>query len=127
MVLLSDLPLVNRSLNSWLKSQQGRRNGARPNFDKMHEVSRHTIHLSEVLSVALDTFEGIQEQFQEIHERLPATLSRTATGKMQNYMKFQFRAISGLRSRSESLRGRLQSEISLVIIAYALFSYNGLY
>lgn len=81
----------------------------------MHEISRHAIHVSEVLSVAIETVEKIQQQQRAIYGNLPSDLERTYREQMQEYMSFQLHMLKSLKLRSCSNHERLKAEIALVI------------
>ncbi|KAH0536329.1 hypothetical protein FGG08_006783 [Glutinoglossum americanum] len=85
-----------------------------PNFEEMYEISRHTIHVSEVLSATIEAMEGIQRQQKAIYRSLPE-LVKTYQEQAQEYMSFQLLLLKNLKLRCSSNRERLKDEIALVI------------
>jgi hypothetical protein len=56
----------------------------------MHEISRHAIHVSEVLSVTIETLQKMEEQQKAIHKDLSIyELSDTNGEEPQSTLKFQ--------------------------------------
>ncbi|KAF2189291.1 hypothetical protein K469DRAFT_747989 [Zopfia rhizophila CBS 207.26] len=82
-----------------------------PNYPLLHEIARHAIHVSETLSVALESIKALQQQQQVFstkhfqgHNRWDGT---------HNHFQFQLRFLHGLLLRSESNKARIQNEITL--------------
>ena len=88
---------------------------AKPHFEEWHETSRHAIHLSEALSVTIETVQGIQRQQKAIHESLSSGLEKAYREEMQEYMSFQLQMVKALLQRSNSTYERLKNEVTLVI------------
>jgi hypothetical protein len=86
----------------------------------MHEISRHTIHISEVLLVTIQNFESLREQQRYIHnESLQSDKGKMLLGKEYReraleYLNFQIQMLKSLRERSISNHSRLSSEIVVV-------------
>ncbi len=82
----------------------------------MHEISRHAIHISEVLSVTVDTLSSLFAQERRLYERLPLTagLGETYREQAEEHLAFQTQMVKGLKSRSDSNYERLKSEITVV-------------
>jgi hypothetical protein len=81
----------------------------------MHEISRHAIHVSEVLLVTIETMEGIQRQQKAIYGSLSSDLEKSYEEQAQEYMSFQLQMVKSLKLRSISNHERLKNEITLVI------------
>lgn len=81
----------------------------------MHEISRHAIHVSEVLSVTIETIEGIQRQQKAIYGSSSSDLAMTYREQAQEYTNFQLQVVKSLKLRSISNHDRLKNEITLVI------------
>jgi hypothetical protein len=90
----------------------------------MHEISRHAIHVSEVLSVTIETLEGIQRQQKAIYGSLPTELGKTYQEQAQEYMSFQLQMVKSLKLRSTSNHDRLKNEITLVIKSLTVFLFS---
>ncbi|KAH6867302.1 hypothetical protein B0T10DRAFT_573012, partial [Thelonectria olida] len=90
-----------------------------PCYQRLHEVMRHAIHVSETLSVACATVQSIQLY----HERLLAE-RKTTHGISKNIasrLSFHLHMLGSLRQRSDSSRARLGSEISLAFNTVAQY------
>jgi len=96
-------------------SRPGAGPGARPDFEEMQDISRHAIHVSEVLLVTVGTTKEIQRQQKAIYESLPSGLGKTYKEQAQEYISFQLQMVKSLNLRSISNHERLKSEITLVI------------
>ncbi|OQD79875.1 hypothetical protein PENANT_c042G11221 [Penicillium antarcticum] len=87
----------------------------KPEYRKLHDISRHAIHVSETLDVAVQTVEAIQKH--HINLIMPRTddqyqdplVSEGIRARLEFYQGF----ISNLRHRSTSNEKRLQNEIQL--------------
>ncbi|GAM35690.1 hypothetical protein TCE0_017f04210 [Talaromyces pinophilus] len=104
-----------------IREIEKRRPTAGPDFESMHEISRHTIHISEVLLVTIQNFESLREQQRYIHnESLQSDKGKMLLGKEYReraleYLNFQIQMLKSLRERSISNHSRLSSEI---VVAY---------
>jgi len=81
----------------------------------------HSIHISESLSVTMETMEGIQRQQKESYQRFSSNLAKTYREQAQEYMSFQLQMVKSLKRRSISNLERARSEISLVIKSFTGF------
>ncbi|EED21923.1 conserved hypothetical protein [Talaromyces stipitatus ATCC 10500] len=92
---------------------------ASPDFESMHEISRHTIHISEVLLVTILNFESLREQQRYMHsESIKSHEGKLLLGKEYRegaleYLNFQIQMLKSLRERSISNHSRLSSEITV--------------
>ncbi|EEA26029.1 conserved hypothetical protein [Talaromyces marneffei ATCC 18224] len=104
-----------------IRDIEKRRPTAGPDFESMHEISRHTIHISEVLLVTIQNFEALREQQEYMHnESLKLSEGKLVLGKeyrerAHEYLNFQIQMLKSLRERSISNHSRLSSEI---VVAY---------
>lgn len=80
----------------------------------MHEISRHSIHVSEVLAVSIQTFGKILEQLKKVHAKLPVALTLDAREQAYEDVDFQIQMLRSLKERSISNYSRLTSEITVV-------------
>jgi hypothetical protein len=80
----------------------------------MHDISRHAIHKSEVLSVTIETMRELQKYQTEVHEGLPGDLKNKYAEHAKSYTDFQIQLMKSLQLRSESNKKRLENEVSLV-------------
>lgn len=87
----------------------------------MHEIYRHSIHVSESLSVTAEMLEGIRRQQKAIYSSLPPSLTETYREQAQEYMRFQLQIVKSLKLRASSNHERLQNEIKLVIKSLTSF------
>lgn len=90
----------------------------------MHEISRHTIHISEVLLVTIQNFESLREQQRYMHNESLKSEGKMLLGKEYReraleYLNFQIQMLKSLRERSISNHSRLSSEI-VVVCLYSL-------
>ncbi|KAF2179935.1 purine and uridine phosphorylase [Zopfia rhizophila CBS 207.26] len=83
-----------------------------PNYPLLHEIARHAIHVSETLSVALESIKALQQQHQDYATQRFQDNNRW--NKIRNQFQFQLRFLHGLLLRSESNKARIQNEITLV-------------
>lgn len=84
-----------------------------PDFSNMHEISRHAIHVSEVLSVTIETLQKMEEQQKAVHKDLSPPLEKTDREQAQQYMSFQIQMVKSLSLRSNSNLERLKGEVAL--------------
>jgi hypothetical protein len=87
----------------------------------MHEISRHAIHVAEVLSVTIETTQGIQRQQKAVHGSLSPDLVPSYREQAQEYMSIQLQIFKSLKLRSDSNHERLKNEITLVINSLTSF------
>lgn len=79
-------------------------------YESLHNLSRHIIHVSEVLDVGAQVVEAIQQHRQLFEARQPDRL--VPSGIPQELMFIQT-MLNSLKKRSDSNMARLQNEISL--------------
>jgi hypothetical protein len=92
------------------------RNRPRENvFKPMHEISRHAIHTSEVLTATIGTMTELQRYQTNIHRSLSSDLEEQYKEQAKAYTDFQIQCIKSLKLRSESNQKRLENEINLVL------------
>ncbi|KAH8696053.1 hypothetical protein BGW36DRAFT_380134 [Talaromyces proteolyticus] len=96
-----------------IREIEKRRPTAGPDFEAMHEISRHSIHVSEVLHVTIQTFEKLLEQQKKVHARLPIPLAAEYCEQVNEYLDFQIQMLKSLKERSISNYSRLKSEITV--------------
>ncbi|MFI5420339.1 MAG: hypothetical protein ACHQ1H_05180, partial [Nitrososphaerales archaeon] len=104
--------IPNRDVPDVVWVQQSRKSAGK-RFDDMHEMARHGMHLSEVLEVSTQSFEGLQKYQASIHESLEPEIGHTHQ-QAEEYARFQVQCLKSLKQRSESNNQRLQNEIILV-------------
>ena len=86
-----------------------------PNYRHLHDVTRHAIHVSETIGLAVTTVNDIITK----HKQFIADRSficedaKTAGNKIHSRFKFYASALSGLQSRSISNKKRLLNEVRL--------------
>lgn len=96
----------------------------KPNYRKLHDIARHSIHVTETLDVALQTIERILENHRA--NMSPPTAShsistpsppsrqdRNVLQEIQSSLSFSQSYLSSLRHRSIANEKRLQNEIQL--------------
>jgi hypothetical protein len=81
----------------------------------MHEISRHAIHTSEILTATIRTMTELRRYQTDIHESLPAGLEKNYKEQAKAYTDFQIQLVKSLRLRSESNQERLKNEVNLVL------------
>jgi Mg2+ and Co2+ transporter CorA len=94
-----------------------------PNYESIHDVARHAIHVSETLDAAITTIVSIKaehDQFQRAQEPTdktklgPADRTRNIVGnRVRRRLDFSESMLRNLRFRSSSNMTRLQNEIQL--------------
>jgi hypothetical protein len=82
----------------------------------MHEIARHVIHFSEVLSVAIETVTSMIYEHEVFFEENSALLQLAIVLSQgtRRKLRFQITILKSLYSRSKALEERLRNEISLV-------------
>ncbi|GFG18681.1 hypothetical protein IFM5058_09251 [Aspergillus udagawae] len=83
------------------------------NFENMNELSRHGVHVTEVLEAMVGTFLKIQEQQRRVYVCLPAEINKTYQEQAQEYVSFQLLMIQNLLLRSKALYERLKTETTV--------------
>ena len=82
---------------------------ATENFADMHEVARHLIHCSEMLTTALSVVEDV---IKECEIELRNSHMHLSTARRD--LRFVASMLKGFLHRSRTLEGRMQNEINLV-------------
>ena len=82
-----------------------------PDYQILHEVARHAVHVSETLLVACATVESIQNKHSRVTPEHYMRHGISAT--IENRLAFCLQLLTSLRHRSDSNRIRLGSEIGL--------------
>lgn len=90
-----------------------------PQFEQMHEMSRHAIHVSEVLAASIQTFESLERRQSEFYAENGFELTKTLKSQRREYMAFQKQQLQSLLLRSRSNHERLKNEIT---VAYNLLT-----
>lgn len=87
----------------------------------MSDISRHTIHISEVLLLTIQTFEKLMEQQKYVHDEVISRNNAQGPNKeyrdrARGYLDFQIQMLKSLRERSLSNHARLNTETLLVSV-----------
>ncbi|KAJ5355254.1 uncharacterized protein N7496_012466 [Penicillium cataractarum] len=90
----------------------------RPNYRKLHDIARHSIHVNETLDVSLQTIERILENHRTyMNPRdsvlFPSHRNTQVWQTIQSRLSFPQSFLGSLRHRSISNEKRLQNEIQL--------------
>jgi hypothetical protein len=93
-------------------------------FGTSHEMSRHAIHVAEVLDATIGTVKEMQQRQTAIHRILVSTLGETYKEQAQDYVQFQISLLKNLKLRSDSNQARLKNEIDLVSRCRYLMCHN---
>ena len=80
----------------------------------MHEMSRHSIHASEILAATIATITELQRYQTDINQSLPG-LKKDYKEQAKAYTDFQIQLVKSLKLRSESNQKRLKNEVNLVL------------
>ncbi|KAL8909969.1 MAG: hypothetical protein Q9171_004735 [Xanthocarpia ochracea] len=80
-------------------------------------MARHMVHVSETLTVALQSLQGLKEQQEEFTGQHLQQIKSNSNSK--RHFHFQLQLLQSLLSRSESNKARLQNEITLAFNAEA--------
>ncbi|KAK3694517.1 hypothetical protein B0T22DRAFT_452698 [Podospora appendiculata] len=82
-------------------------------FEPIHDISRHAIHISEVLEAAVETLTEIRRFQEEIHADLFEDLGKTYKQRAREYAQFQLSLVKNMKLRSDSSMERLKNEVNL--------------
>ncbi|KAI9777572.1 MAG: hypothetical protein M1816_004633 [Peltula sp. TS41687] len=95
----------------------------RPNYPLLHDIARYAIHVSETLSLAVNTIQSIlREQEQFISHISDADRKMKAVSKqIHRRLLFYDQMLLSLRSRSASNKERLLNEIGLAFNTVARY------
>ncbi|KAK8040860.1 hypothetical protein PG994_013867 [Apiospora phragmitis] len=81
-----------------------------PPYRFLHDISRHAVHVTETLDVAVETMDGMLSQ----HESVKAQVADDDGWQMvHDRLLFSQQLLKGLRWRSKANEKRLQNEIQL--------------
>lgn len=94
-----------------------------PNYRQLHDLCRHQIHVSETLSVAINTMGRILESHQDlISSALSCDAASTmSTNHTQQQLLFHRQMLQSLCHRSASNKERLMNQIQLVFNTVAQY------
>ncbi|KAH9209899.1 hypothetical protein DL95DRAFT_308961, partial [Leptodontidium sp. 2 PMI_412] len=86
-----------------------------PNYETMHDLARHTIHSSEMLSMALEIMSSLLREYEIVFEENRLLLEAAIPLFQQTRRKFRFQItlFKCLHFRSQALEERLRNEINL--------------
>ncbi|KAH7131009.1 hypothetical protein EDB81DRAFT_129965 [Dactylonectria macrodidyma] len=85
-----------------------------PNYITLHDISRHIIHVSETLDLAVKTVGNVLQQHTLLMDELITILPRKAAYRsVHERLLFLEHMFESLRCRSSSNKERLQNEIQL--------------
>lgn len=109
-----------------LKSTKGANTTIVQEYHKMHELSRHAIHMSETVQVASLSvklaLEIIEAQLQ-IHVLSLANVTEENDARnVVDGIRFSASFIAALKLRSDAFVDRIENEIKMVIISFPPFS-----
>lgn len=119
------LPLLDEVIkscdkNTWSVTKEVRQveknRSASPEFEKLHNLLRHTNHVREVETVAIETMERLLARQKSNFEALPSGpdgLSKNYQNHAKEYLAFQLQIMKSLRARAGATQERLLAEINL--------------
>ncbi|EXA32208.1 hypothetical protein FOVG_16579 [Fusarium oxysporum f. sp. pisi HDV247] len=82
-------------------------------FKPMHDISRHGIHTSEILSATIETLQEMLRHQTEVYDKEPCAHEKTYQVQAKEYLKFQIQLAKSLKLRSDSNQKRLENEVNL--------------
>jgi Mg2+ and Co2+ transporter CorA len=90
----------------------------KPNYRRLHDIARHSIHVTETLDVALQTIERILESHRTNMSDVSSPFPGSRQGphvlqEIQSRLSFSQSYLASLRHRSIANEKRLQNEIQL--------------
>lgn len=88
----------------------------------LHEIARHGVHVSETLSVAIQSLDAMQHHHERFCTNSTLACSKNGRGrwdKVGSLFEFQLGLLRGLFQRSEANNARIQNEITLAFNAAA--------
>ncbi|SPO06915.1 uncharacterized protein DNG_09609 [Cephalotrichum gorgonifer] len=96
----------------------------RPNYAWLHDIARHSIHVSETLELGTNTVEGILTHYHRVASLLgaetgtgpkePGTTAGVGVPLIVSRLRFFHDMLRSLHTRSATNKARLQNEIQLV-------------
>lgn len=87
----------------------------------LHEIARHGVHVSETLSVAIQSLDAMQHHHKQFRTNSALTCIENGRGrwdKVGSLFEFQLGLLRGLLQRSEANNARIQNEITLVSLVH---------
>jgi hypothetical protein len=85
-----------------------------PDYIKMHEISRHAIHSSETIAMAIQIMRNLIEEHKIFFDE-NKLLSMTLSQQSRRVFRMQTSMLQSLQLRSKALEERLRNEINLVL------------
>ncbi|CAI7607126.1 unnamed protein product [Penicillium glandicola] len=85
----------------------------KPDYRRLHDIGRHAVHVTETLSVAVQTIESIQKHYMMFMALRTSDRDSVADQDIRARLEFFRGYIANLRHRSISNEKRLQNEIQL--------------
>ncbi|EWZ78699.1 hypothetical protein FOXG_14285 [Fusarium oxysporum f. sp. lycopersici 4287] len=82
-------------------------------FKPMHDISRHGIHTSEILSATIETLQEMLRYQTEVYDKEPCAHEKTYQVQAKEYLRFQIQLTKSLKLRSDSNQKRLENEVDL--------------
>jgi hypothetical protein len=89
-------------------------------FDHMHEIARHLLHSTEMLTTALSVVEGMMKEC----DLIGSGSSDQASSACLRELQFASSLMKALSHRSSALEKRMENEIALVSISTHVFSVD---
>ncbi|PSN58704.1 purine and uridine phosphorylase [Corynespora cassiicola Philippines] len=102
-------------------SQWEARRSQETDYLLLHEVARHGIHVSETLSVAVRSLDGLRQQNKRLYSNANIIHNKNkhkGWDKVGNRFEFQLQFLEGLLQRSEANNARIRNEITLFTIGW---------
>jgi len=90
-------------------------------FDHMHEIARHLIHGTEMLTTALSVVDCMMEEC----DLIGSGSNDQASSACLRELRFVSSLMKALLHRSSALEKRMENEIALVSISTYTFSVDG--
>ncbi|KAK7954590.1 hypothetical protein PG996_015397 [Apiospora saccharicola] len=107
---LEDMTVM--SIRNYVRAveQQAPQEKPEPPYRFLHDISRHAVHVTETLDVAIETMDGMLSQHESVRTHVGNDDSwQTVHGRLL----FSQQLLKGLRWRSNANEKRLQNEIQL--------------
>jgi hypothetical protein len=98
------------------QERSGKRLSSEEKSVEMHEIARHLIHCSEMLTTAIDVVQRMKGKTTSV----PTDTNGTSSLIEQNELDLYASLLVGFLNRSKALEGRMQNEISLVCLSLFL-------
>jgi hypothetical protein len=87
----------------------------------LHEIARHAVHVSEMLSVAVRSLGAVRQhhhRFSTERHLVDGKSKRRSWNAVGDHLDFQLRFLEGLVERSGANNARIQNEITLVSLRH---------